>query len=715
MRRISLFCATCALIVCGWSDAFAQNASEPISEMQEDEALAFVLEEVVVTAEKLSSTVQKTPGAVVSQSGDDLIRKSITDITSLDKAIPGFQSIATPIVGSMIVFLRGVGQPVPGDNTQPGVAFNFDGVYVPRQLTHAAFFDIARMEALPGPQGTLYGRNAAGGIINVTVAKPTDRLEGSLLFQGGNFSDIHATGVLNVPVSDTLALRGAVDYHKNDGYLSNGTNDVDSTSGRLSMLLEPNDAFSLTVSASAFRNAGKGSSTVIVNGVPGFSLYTPDPSDPWFDPDATPGLFRDFRGQFVTADMTYDFGAMTLTYLAGYSHYDHDTFYQLGSLHTRTPSKGHFLSHELRLASDTDGRAKWLGGLFWYDGSSSQRGSIALPAVPPILPARTITSEVNIDELESYAAFGQYTYSLTDRVRLTAGGRYSMDKIAGRGSQTLRLLDGTVLGAPDLFGAPMDDDRFDWKVGIETDVSQKSLLYANVQTGYLQGGFTPPPSDMITTFEPAKLLAFNLGAKNRFLGDRLQINDEFFFYDYDDYQITFTRPPAAAITINAAKAEIYGNQLDIDFLPARGTELFLNATWLHAEYTKFVDPLPPFQNLEGFQLQLSPTLSGTAGLQQQWWLGRGGVLAARAEVYYNDGFWGTYNHVPNTYQSSYTRTDVTLTYTTDDEKWSVSAYVNNIEDEAVYPNLTAAGTGEILSTISLPRTYGVRMAVRFSE
>jgi iron complex outermembrane receptor protein len=290
-----------------------------------------------------------------------------------------------------------------------------------------------------------------------------------------------------------------------------------------------------------------------------------------------------------------------------------------------------------------------------------------------------------------------------------------MDKIAGRGSQTLRLLDGTVLGAPDLFGAPMDDDRFDWKVGIETDVAQKSLLYANVQTGYLQGGFTPPPSDMITTFEPAKLLAFNLGAKNRFLGDRLQINDEFFFYDYDDYQITFTRPPAAAITINAAKAEIYGNQLDIDFLPARGTELFLNATWLHAEYTKFVDPLPPFQDLEGFQLQLSPTLSGTAGLQQQWWLGRGGVLAARAEVYYNDGFWGTYNHVPNTYQSSYTRTDVTLTYTTDDEKWSVSAYVNNIEDEAVYPNLTAAGTGEILSTISLPRTYGVRMAVRFSE
>lgn len=694
--------ATCGLAVLGYGSAFAQEAPQQPA-----------LEEIIVTAEKRASTLQKTPASVIVQSGDELVSRNITDIAVLGKAVPSFQATATPIGGGgPIVYMRGVGQSINADNVQPAIGFIFDGIYQPRQISVASFYDVSRVEVLPGPQGTLYGRNAVGGIINISLNKPTNRLEGSVLLEGGSYGAAHATGVLNVPIAENFALRGAVDYQRNDGYLSNGLNDMDQISGRLSMLLNLGEAFSLNASASFYDNGGKGPALVVKNALP-VSAYAPDPSDPWKAPISTAGLFRDAKGQFISANASYDFGGATLSYLLGYSHYSNDSFYQLGSLRNRFPSQGDFLSQELRIADNGGGRSKWLAGLFWYKGDSTESGTVGtLPPVGP-LPARTSMASYNVEELNSIAAFGQYTYSVTDKVRLTAGGRYSKDKFVGGGAATARALNGTVLSVVP-YGVPIDKDRIDWKVGAEADIGPASLLYASVQTGYLPGGFTPVPAGtaLPTSFRAETMVAYTAGVKNRFFNGRLQVNDEFFVYDYKNYQVTYVQAPFT-VTSNVPKTEIYGNQLDVTFLVTPATTLSFSGTWLHAAIKKFNNPIAPFQSLDGYRQQLSPRLAGSVGLEHEWSLGSHGSLTGRVDAYYNSGFWGTYAHAPNTFQKRYTKTDLTLTYTSANGGWSLAGYVRNLENNVVYENPTGGPNGEIVSTISPPRTFGARVRASF--
>ncbi|HEY6622068.1 MAG TPA: TonB-dependent receptor [Steroidobacteraceae bacterium] len=684
--------ASCALIICGSERAEAQSVSEPAG-----------LEEIVVTAEKVPSTLQKTAAAIIAISGNDLVAQNITDVTDLGAAVPGLQVSQTIV--STVIMLRGVGQTISADNTQPGVAMLFNGVYVPREMTLASFYDLTSVEAVPGPQGTLYGRNAAGGIISVTTNKPTGQFEGSALVEGGNYSDLHTTDVLNLPVNDVLWLRGAIDYHRHDGYLSNGLDDLEQTSGRLSVLLQPNDAFSLYVSGTAYAITGNGPAVGIVVPVPHVSLYTPRPSDPWYDGGPTNGLSANLRGQYLSAEATYRFDGATLTYLPGYMNYNYNSETQDGSVNiSAEPVKSHILSQELRLASDSTGRSQWLAAAYWTNSDETEAAHLALPAS---LGGAAISSGLDSQQ-ESYAVFGRYSYAILDNLRLIAGARYSWDKLEGN---VLETLPGGVHAS---YGGAPKDDRFDWKAGIEVDVAPHSMLYANVQTGYLQGGFTqvPPGSGLSSLFAPETLIGYVVGIKNRFFDNRLQVNDEAFYYDYKDFQVSYVQTPVT-VTSDAPKSAIYGDQLDIDFLLTDSTEIFLNATALHAAFTQFQDPVAPFTNFKGYQMQFAPSLSGSVGLQQNWSLGHFGTLTGRVQTYYNSGFWSTYQHTPGTQQGSYTKTDLAMTYTTLSKTWSVAAFVNNAENSAVY---TAAGTsavGEVIAPIAPPRTFGLRLMAHF--
>jgi iron complex outermembrane receptor protein len=201
------------------------------------------LDDIVVTAQKQSETAQRTPAAITAITGESLVQKGVTNLAAVQDLVPGarFHQEAN----TTQVFLRGVGSNLDLANVLPSVSFNFNGTYVPREGTSVGFYDIAQVEVLPGPQGTLYGRSAIGGTVNVSFNRPEFTNSFSQLVEVGNYGLVHPTLVANVALSDDLAVRFAADYVHHDGYMTSGAYSQKDFSGRASLLWRPSGTVSL--------------------------------------------------------------------------------------------------------------------------------------------------------------------------------------------------------------------------------------------------------------------------------------------------------------------------------------------------------------------------------------------------------------------------------------------------------------------------------------
>jgi iron complex outermembrane recepter protein len=201
------------------------------------------LEEVVVTATKQTSSLQKTPAAVTVLSGDSLISAGITDIRAAQDFVPSvrFQAEGT----STEIYIRGVGGTLDDPQVEPPTSFNFNGIYVPREATSVPLYDVAQIEVLPGPQGTLYGRSSLGGAVNINFNRPAKEFQTRAELEAGNYSLIHVSAVQNAPIGDTFAVRLAVDDLQHRGYMTSGSDSQRDFSARLGILYEPNDQFSI--------------------------------------------------------------------------------------------------------------------------------------------------------------------------------------------------------------------------------------------------------------------------------------------------------------------------------------------------------------------------------------------------------------------------------------------------------------------------------------
>jgi iron complex outermembrane receptor protein len=214
-----------------WSAVLAFSVSVPIGAVAAEASETETLEEVVVTAQKRSEDLQKVPEAVTAETGRTLVEQGITDVRNLGQLIPAIE-LGQDYIYTQID-IRGVGANNDAPALDPAIAFNIDGVYQPRDFgTYGAFYDIDHVEVLRGPQGTLYGRNATGGSINLVTNKPVDQFEAATDFDFGNYESRRGFGMLNIPVTDEFALRGAVQYSAHDGYLTSGFNDEDSLAAR---------------------------------------------------------------------------------------------------------------------------------------------------------------------------------------------------------------------------------------------------------------------------------------------------------------------------------------------------------------------------------------------------------------------------------------------------------------------------------------------------
>jgi iron complex outermembrane receptor protein len=676
------------------------------------------LEEVLVTAQKRTTNVQETPIAITAISGDILETLGVTDAADLLGKSPNLH------IGksgqNMEITIRGITSTNNLESGDPAAAFHVDGIYLGRPIAAGTtFYDLERVEILNGPQGTLYGRNATAGSINVITNKPVEEFQAALQLNVGNYDRIYTQGMLNIPVSDEFQMRAAYFSDDRDGYFDVNSSETGKTLGegdsaddygaRLHGLFQPSDTVSLLISADY----------VSREGAPALQQDLPVEGDV-FEVEASATGDSDIEDKGIKAELNWQLNGAALTYLGAYRE---TSFEVVG------PPAGQALladailiadnevdqvSHELRLTSESDGALQWIAGLYYF----KEEQDIYFQ-MKDVLPLGEYNGELTFEqpdvEATSKAIFGQTTYDFSEKFRLNAGLRYTKDEKSRVGRSTVGI-DETgdeFSETPNI----ADDDwsKTTWKLGLDWFAREDSMLYFSVGTGYKSGGYFDGIAP--NTYDEEQLLAWEIGSKNQLLDQRLQLNLSVFFYDYDDFQVTQTEPliglppPAqGSVTRNAGEAEVYGAELSAIYLATEADRFNFLLSYLHAEFTDFelYDPSADVtHDYSGNDILKSPDWSATLGYQHDWQLSDGGTVTGEALAYYMDDHFLNFQNDPFAKQDSYTKLDMNLTYRSPQGDWFVSAYGKNITDEDVLVSLTIVGVAT--GGFAAPRTYGVRV------
>jgi len=748
-----------------------------VAQAQDAAVPAAGIADIVVTASRREVSVQKESRAIDVVSGASLVRNGVTDATTLQKLVPGL-SIAQN--GSLLqVSVRGVGDRAISASTDPAVAMSIDGVYLPRanELTKF-FFDIDRVELLKGPQGTLYGRNASAGALNVITIRPKFETSGYIEGEYGNYDAKRLAGAINYAIGDSVAVRIAGQWTDRDGYLTDGFNDDKSHAVRAQMLIAPTSDTSLLIEAAYSHTGGLGSAGVLSRGTLSRGAAPALPDNRWAGPtdpstlaylDATsPGAARALRLYGDTAHLRlnvytlsatfeHKFDWATLTLIPSYVGARlNEINYASLAVASQEVNKSDEFAMEARLSSPSDARIKWVIGSFGsLEDISDMRQSYI-----PILPTNAIDS-VSVTPVlndRTWAVFGEANASLTDRLRLIAGGRYTWEKKYVRGYiGTVGLtFDPSIPGLVNPSDFPLThadadypttgpsvdgqrvDKAFNYRAGIEYDLAPRSMVYATVSTGFKAGGFFGYLSPY-NSYKPEKLTSFQVGSKNRFLDNRLQFNVEGFYWKYKNKQETFLAnfgPPYGNIldTANAGRVTMYGADVSIIGQITPNDTISGEAEYLHSKYDRFTysfvgSPDPTINcpaatdtagvttvDCSGNMLIRAPKWTGRATYTHAQSLGDDlGKLVFEGGMRFSSSYWFANNFTALVRQRSYQAFDASLTWELPISRFAVTGFVRNIANRVIYTQGVASASiaGASAAAIEPPRTYGVRLRASF--
>ncbi len=723
--------------------ANAQEAANPTAEPASDQETKGI-EDIVVTAQRRSESLQRSSLSIQVLGTEALERAAPTRAEDLNVLVPGIQ-IAS-VGANTQISIRGISDNSSNPLGNPSVSFNVDGVYVGRSTSISTnFYDVARVEVLKGPQGTLYGRNASGGAVNlITQAPQLGADSGYLEVEAGNYALRRVLGGFNKALGDTMALRAAFQGIDRDGFLSDGTSDSKSMAGRVRLLWQPSDTVSLLLNADAANQRGFGEGWVITPRLDG--------ADPWEGSNSAASVARVIAGTppplvagiratgtsrqrnsfyNLSAQLDLRLGFATLTVLPAYRRADEDYETWGGFLYGQK-NQGDQYSVETRLGND--GKIlKWVVGGYFYD----DRQDVDARAV--ISDYASSTNLVYKPTTRSWAGFGEATLSLTPKLRAIGGIRYTDEKktIAGRNYNTTIIVPaGTVA---ETISGEVKFTAVTWKGGAEFDIAPHSLLYANVSTGFKGGGLNPiqETASGRYTYRPEKITAYNLGLRNRFLDNRLQVNVEAFHYAYRDKQeSTITLSDLGNVvflTSNAGRASISGGSIEIVARATPNDTISLFGEYNHNKYDSFILTKPAFLfdpsttacassvsngtatiDCSGRPLVKAPKWVGSAAYEHRFDLADGGEVTAAIDTQLSSMLWIAADYVLGERAPGYAVVNGALTYTSPDHAWSFTAYVKNLTEATVYKNgseLPFQGP-LVAAVIGAPRTFGGR--VRFS-
>jgi iron complex outermembrane recepter protein len=735
-----------ALVIGLWAyPGQTQAAQGPAATTQGQDAS---LEEVIVTARRRTERLQDVPISVSALGAADLQARSLVSTGELGRAVPNLTiDPASTTKNAYRAYIRGVGQTDFLITSEPGVGMYLDGVYLSR-LTGGimSLLDIDRIEVLRGPQGTLFGRNTTGGAISIVTRKPQQDLEGEISGSAGNYDARSGRVMVNAPLGDRAAGRLSLLRSRSDGYFVNTysgerLSDTDVSGARGSLLVQPAGNVELTLVADYVRQreSSLGGECLLLeqttllrsllDAVTGFDAACA----------ATTGTSK-LRGQSnlpgrsdldtwgVSVIGDFDLGPVTLKSITAWrgleAHENRDLDQSpISFLEDYVgPTEQAQVSQELQLIGQGwDGRLDWVGGLYGLREASSERalGTLAPDLAFLLGDGFTQTSRTSTRNV-TYAAYGEMTLAVTDRVSLSAGLRYSVDDKRMR--KTSRLASSGAL----VFRGDGEEDYGAWtpRLVAQYQAADDVMLYASWSRGFKSGGFNGRATSelQLDPFGDERLSAWEGGVKSGWLDNRLQVNAAVFYSDYQDIQLTVNRlvPETASITAvieNAAEATIRGLELEIVARPVAGLLLSGGLGLTDAEYDEWmdIDPLTgqPVDR-SGLDFQSTPKFDWNLSLEYAFALGNLGQVTARSDyarrgAIYHDAF-----NTDLIRQGGYGLWNARIGLETDSGV-GVALWAKNIGD-------TRYLTGAIATEGSLgfgarwwgpPRSYGVDLTYRF--
>jgi iron complex outermembrane receptor protein len=716
------------------SAAMAQEANAPANAPQPaaQSADTTTIPEVVVTAQRRSENLQNVPIAVTALTADMLQQRGVAntqDLLTADSSI----SVSTES-GYFQPRIRGIGDAAVGAGFESGIAVYVDGVYLsaaPGNLFSLS--NIKQVEVLKGPQGTLFGRNSTGGLIQITTLDPSERFGGTASFTAANYSDytgdLYLTGGLAPGVA--LNFTGHAEF-QGSGWGTNQQTGEDvyrnnhDIALRSTLLLRPADGTKIRISGDyADQNSNVGVSESIVPGT-GFPFpgLVPPTGSAWNVNESQP--FGNFRSFGLSANVTQDVGFADLVSISAVRDSNYHIIFSgdlsnLDLINLDITQKDQQVSQEFQLASKASSKIKWVVGAFYFDSTSkfAPNTTNLNGFVQPSTPYGPIDSESLYDELgtRSLAGYAQATAPIFDVVNLTLGARYT--------HETKNITDITqdtqIVGAPAPLATTSPDqsvtyNRPTWRVALDHRFTPELMAFVSYNRGFKSGGFNGQlPTD--NPFQPETIDAYEIGAKSDLFGRRLRLNASVFYYDYTNIQVARYVDEQQSF-YNGAAAKDYGLDLDFETYLTDNFTLSGGMTLLHDRFTNFPNAIYSYQVPTGVDV----TTASASGNRLPYAADFSGTLTATYHVFtslgeasfdvsdsYSDGFYSQPDNILRQRAYHLVSLGTGLKF---HNGWSARAWMRNAADEKIYSNLQAGAFDSGYSYMA-PRTFGVTLGAKF--
>ncbi|PCG10412.1 TonB-dependent receptor [Sphingomonas ginsenosidimutans] len=729
--------------------------------------------DIIVTAQRRAQSVNSVPMSITAIGGDQLAAQGISSTADLVKLVPGLtftqSQVATPVYT-----LRGVGFYESTLSASPAVSVYVDEVPLPFAiLTEGASLDIARVEVLKGPQGTLYGQNATGGAINYISAKPGEQFAAGADASLGRFGAFDASGFVSGPITDTLGARISMKTEQGGTWQRNYTRDdtlgrADRVSGRAIFVWRPDSALTVTANLNAWSDTSDVQAPQLIG-------HTPyNPGNAYARVLAVPPAPANARAANWSADwpmrrddhfyqgsLRADWDltdSVKLTSISSWLHFTTNSYQDLDGTQFRqldsyTPGRVRSFYQELRLTGTT-GPARWiLGANYERDRARESQilrtDDLSSNVIIPGLPILTRSGVFTEQAVKSYAGYANLEYDVTSRLTAQGGVRYTRNIRDFRGCGydadgttylSFNVLTQVFTGAPPLVPIPaggcltfsptfqpglvtdrLSQDNVSWRGGLTYTFDSRAIVYANISKGWKAGGFPTVPASSFTGFLPAtqeSLLAYEAGFKLPLAERTLQLNGAGFYYDYRNKQVRgrILDPIFGLLEklVNIPTSELYGAEAAIVWTP-RGTGLTANlsGTWVKSRIIEFTgyNGTGAFGSYAGSPFPFTPEWQVMGDVQYQWPLTERWKATVGANANYNSATNSTFGDPAILSINARTLVDLRAGVETEDGKLRAQLWGRNVFDK-YYWNTTFQGD-TAWRMAGRPATYGVTLGWRY--
>ncbi|MBV2149210.1 TonB-dependent receptor [Sphingobium sp. AS12] len=696
------------------------TGSQLASTQQQEPASAFG--DIVVTATRREARLQDVPVAVTAITGAGLAAADVSTLRTLTQVVPGF--IGSRNMGVFQPVIRGVGSTGISIGDEPNIATYVDGVYQPESAANwIDLVEVERVEVLRGPQGTTFGRNATGGLINVITPDPSFDFRGKASVRVGRMrndaGDYDARMYVTGPISETAALDFASLFRKNDGYIKDlvrggtlgGQRVIDL---RSKLLLKPADNVKVVLTGEFFDQQSTTNAPQPIDGntlgraFPGVIL----PRGPW-EASLTRVPVLDLRRWTAALHVSVDLETVNLESTSGFLNL---RWYQETDSDASNVDIGNFPalfatesgSSELKLSSTNAGPFQWLvGGYFYQFGGHADLSPFATTTPPSPLVGPHLQPELSG---RSFAGFGEGTYELSGGLFITLGGRYTTEK-----RSFTQILNGNTV-ANDV---SKTFNKFNYKVGVRYEITSRTNVYATHSTAFKSGVYNMAAT-LSTPVLPEEITAYEVGLKTDPL-PWLRINIATYYYDYKNLQLQARAANSSAYILqNAGNAEIYGGELETFISPVDGLKLRAAVAYTHARYQDFTAAQGFIPRGSGGNIVATTDASGNVMTRAPKWSGNfgadyttamgGGTFGAGANLSWSSRVYYDFLNIFS--QPSYTLTNASIFWTPDSQAWKASLWVTNLTNEKVFQTIRP-GAFSTDGFYEQPRKIGASFEVRF--